>query len=266
VEIKTVKLVYFSPTQTTEKVLKTTAKGMGIRDVRNVNLTFSDASSRSRTAKDHDAHIFGAPVYGGRLPALAVKRISQIKGSGTPAVVVAVYGNRAYDDALLELRDLVRQNGFVPVAGAAFIGEHSFSDAKTPIAKGRPDRRDLEKAKRFGASVIDKLKDIDRLDSQPPLHVPGKFPYQPYMAPSGISPETDSTLCSLCEACFNVCPTGAIRMDNEIITDAALCIVCCACVKECPNGARMIEAPRIQKIAQWLNANCRDRKEPEIFV
>ncbi|MBN1665351.1 MAG: 4Fe-4S binding protein [Deltaproteobacteria bacterium] len=206
-------------------------------------------------------------VYGGgRLPALAVKRFTQIQGNGSPAVVVVVYGNRAYDDALLELRDLVGQNGFTPVAGAAFIGEHSFSDSKKPIAKGRPDPEDLEKAAQFGASLAAKIKAVDRLSDQAQLQVPGKFPYNPHAVPGGISPVTDNEMCVQCGTCVDSCPTGAVRLDDVIVTDAALCIACCACVKNCPNGARSMQAPGIQKVAQWLHANCQARKEPDLFL
>ena len=52
------------------------------------------------------------PVYGGRLPAIAVQRLREIRGNDSPAIAVVVYGNRAYDDALLELRDVLTANGF----------------------------------------------------------------------------------------------------------------------------------------------------------
>ncbi|MBN1663169.1 MAG: 4Fe-4S binding protein [Deltaproteobacteria bacterium] len=264
-DIHSVKLVYFSPTQTTEKVLKAIAKGISVPDVGSIDMTGPDSRIEAGISDDHTLYIFGAPVYAGRVPALAVKRFAQIRGNGAPAVAVVVYGNRAYDDALLELRDLLGQNGFTPVAGAAFIGEHSFSDSKTPIAKGRPDPEDLEKAAQFGASLADKIKAIDRPDRQGQLQVPGKLPYQPYGAASGIPPVTDNEVCVRCETCVDSCPTGAIRLDDVIVTDAVLCIACCACVKNCPNGARTMEAPRVQKVAQWLHTNFQARKEPELF-
>ena len=77
----------------------------------------------------------------------------RVKGDGTPAVLVVVYGNREFEDALIELRDLMVEQGFRPVAGAAFIGEHSFSNDATPIALGRPDAEDLVKARAFGEEV-----------------------------------------------------------------------------------------------------------------
>ena len=46
------------------------------------------------------------PVYAGRVPALTVERLKGIKTSGVKCVIVAVYGNRAYEDALVEMQDV----------------------------------------------------------------------------------------------------------------------------------------------------------------
>jgi ferredoxin len=265
-EIKSVKLVYFSPTRTTQKILEGIVKGIAVDVIRHINLTVPESNPQSDEDQSQELFVFGAPVYGGRLPVEAVKRIKQIRGKGAPAAVVVVYGNRAFDDALLELRNLIMENGFIPVAGAAFIGEHSFATEKMPIANRRPDQKDLEKARCFGALISEKLREQSSPNGQPPLDIPGKFPYQKYNAPSNISPVTNTDLCSQCETCCDVCPTGAVRLIDEIETNTEACIVCCACVKNCPSGARTIEEPRIQKAAQWLSANFQERKEPEMFL
>jgi len=49
------------------------------------------------------------PVYAGRVPALAVERLKGIKTSGVKCVIVAVYGNRAYEDALVEMQDVATE-------------------------------------------------------------------------------------------------------------------------------------------------------------
>lgn len=83
--------------------------------------------------------VIAAPVYGGHAAPTAVKRLETLRGEGTPAVVVAVYGNRAFEKAVAELAELAVRQGFVPVAAGAFVGEHSYSTPETPVAAGRPD-------------------------------------------------------------------------------------------------------------------------------
>ena len=101
--------------------------------------------------------IFAVPVYGGHVAPAALERLREIRGEGTPAVVLAVYGNRSFGTAVAELASFVAGRGFVPVAAGAFVGEHSYSTPETPIAQGRPDARDLAAATAFGAQVREKL-------------------------------------------------------------------------------------------------------------
>ena len=173
-----VKLVYFSPTKTTERIVVGIAQGLQIDTVEKIDLTPPGDRKQVLEEMHDELAIIGAPVYGGRIPPEAVCRLRRIKGNGTPAGVVVVYGNRAYDDALLELRNLAGELGFRPVAGGAFIGEHSYDSKATPIATKRPDAQDLKKAKRFGALIRKKMSKIRTLDEMPSLPVPGNFPYQ----------------------------------------------------------------------------------------
>ena len=205
-------------------------------------------------------------MYGGRIPPEAVCRLRRIKGNSTPTSVVVVYGNRAYDDALLELWDLAAELGFRPVAGGAFIGEHSYDSETTPIASGRPDVQDLEKAKRFGELIRKKVSEMRTLDEMPSLQVPGNSPYKEWDPPSDISPITDKTQCTLCGMCATICPTAAITVGTTVITDQKACILCSACVKACSTGARAWDNPWTRWAADWVSTNCRERKEPEMYL
>ena len=101
-------------------------------------------------------------MYGGRIPRKAVQRLLHLRSDGRAAAVVAVYGNREYEDALQELTDIALEAGFVPAAGAVFIGEHSYHTDATPIAVGRPDADDLNKAMAFGQAIRRELDVSDR--------------------------------------------------------------------------------------------------------
>jgi ferredoxin len=266
VEFSTAELVYFSPTRTTKRVLEGIVRGIQVDGIKHLDLTPPEARTRPLEEIRGEWAIIGAPVYGGRIPPDAAQRLRRLKGGGAPAIVVVVYGNRAYEDALLELGDLVSEAGFVPVAGGAFLGEHSFSSDVTPIAEGRPDERDLKVAADFGRAIREKLREIRSLDEMPSLHVPGNYPYQEIGGSQGISPVTRSGLCTRSETCVSVCPTAAIALRDTVVTDARACILCCACVKNCPTGARVIEHPRVLRSARWLSENCSERKEPELYL
>jgi ferredoxin len=262
----TVKLIYFSPTGTTKSVLEGIARGTQAETINHLDLTPPDARTRTIAEMHDELALVGAPVYGGRLPPDAAQRLRRLRGNNTPAVVVVVYGNREYEDALLELNDLVAEAGFIPVAGGAFIGEHSFDSEAMPIATGRPDEQDLEKAVEFGKATRGKMQSLDTLGEMPPLKVPGDFPYKEWSKWPGVATSTQEAVCTQCAACIAVCPTAAITVNETMKTNADVCIVCCACVKACPTGARVADHPRIKQSQEWLSTNCRQRKEPETFL
>lgn len=264
--VSTIKLVYFSPTQTTKRILEGIGEGIGVPTVEHLDLTAPSSTALNLDLTDDELAIIGVPVYGGRVPLAAVPRLQKLKGGKTPAVIVVVYGNREYEDALVELKDMANDLGFIPVAGAAFIGEHSFSSDRLPIADGRPDTADIEKARAFGSDIRKKLTPMASVDSAPQLKVPGNRPFKERREPAPISPSTSEDLCTLCGTCASVCPVEAITVEETVETDKTACILCCACVKNCPTGARVAEDPLLQQMAQWLNTNYQKRKEPEVFL
>ena len=265
-DIRTIKIVFFSPTETTARIVNGIAQGIDPEIVNRIDLTPPDARRYEIKLMRDEFTIIGTPVYAGRVPAEAIRRLQRIKGDNTPAVVVVVYGNREYEDALLELRDIVADLGFRPIAGGAFIGEHSYSSETTLIAPGRPDDEDMGKAKRFGESIQEKISRFHTLDDMPALQVPGNYPYIEWDQPTEMAPVTVESLCTLCAECVSVCPTAAITVEESVLTSKSECIRCSACVKKCPSGARKWESAHIDKVRKWLSENCLLRKEPQIFL
>ncbi len=200
--INSLKLIYFSPTQTTRKIVEGIAQGIQVARVERVDLT--PPATRMRKPKEmrrDELAIIGSPVYTGRLPTDAIHRLQRLRGNNTPVVIVVVYGNRAYEDALLELRDVVLRAGFKPVAAGAFIGEHSLSNNATPIAPGRPDAENLRRTKEFGNIIHQKMRNMQAPDEMSLLQVPGNSPYREPTALPKISPVTQEIVCIKCEKC-----------------------------------------------------------------
>lgn len=265
-QIDAVTLIYFSPTRTTKRILEEIAAGLGCDTVTHLDLTLPAVSGRKLTVQGASLALIGAPVYGGRLPAVAVQRLRQVQGSGALAVPVVLYGNRLFEDALLELCDLAAERGFRLAAGGAFIGEHSYSVASLPLSPGRPDTQDLEQAYDFGRQLHEKLVSLSSTRPLPALAVPGNFPYRDWRKRIDIAPTTETARCTQCGACVAVCPTAAIAPEDVSQTDPAACLLCCACVRACPVGARVVDDPDIQQTREWLASSCADRKEPEVWL
>lgn len=264
-QIKKIRLISFSPTRTSKKIIDAIASGMGGIPCENNDLTYPDAVAELHVAADELA-IIGVPVYAGRVAALAVQRLAELQGSKSPAVIVVTYGNRDFEDALIELRDIAVKADFLPLAAGTFIGEHSYSGAAMPIAADRPDAADLATAKAFGARILEKILAVTDPAGADSLKVPGNIPYKEAMAKMPFTPLVLQSVCTECGACLPVCPTGAISLASGIQIDQNLCIFCCACLKSCPEDALQIAAEPIKQKIQWLHENCADRKEPGLYL
>jgi ferredoxin len=264
--MKSVKIVSFSPTGTTRRVLEGIAQGLAVRKIEHLDLTSARARRGAIRELDGDLILIGTPVYTGRVPIQAVEALRTMKAAGAPVVLVVVYGNRAYEDALLELKGIAEEAGLRPLAGAAFVGEHSLSTDTIPLSAGRPDHKDIEKARSFGDLIRRMPESRGSSREVPALDVPGNLPYRGRTS-LDVSPESRESLCVRCRKCEEVCPQEAITVTGEgrIGTDRGKCILCCACVKTCPTGARRVEDPRISQLVQKLTLLCRDRKESEFF-
>ena len=147
-------LIYFSPTHTSKQVVEAIVRGTGITDVVATNLTLQPA--QEIVLDESSLAVIVVPVYGGHVAPLALDRLGSIRGTNTPAALVVVYGNRAYEKSLMELDFWAVGNGFKVIAGGTFIGEHSFSSEKYPVAAGRPNEADLQLAVDFGKKIAAK--------------------------------------------------------------------------------------------------------------
>lgn len=254
-------LIYFSPTGSTKKIVESIAEGMGVQTLEQIDLTLPTKSKSSRQLTD-GAAIIGVPVYAGRVPVTAMERLKQYSATGIPTVLVAVYGNRAWEDTLVELADSSDALGFTLFAAAAFIGEHSYSTSSRPIAGNRPNKEDLVLARKFGDLAIRRIRNGTALDHH---LLPGNRPYREAVSFGGIAPETDQAACVLCGICVAHCPQAIIRITTAVQTEATDCIMCCACVKGCPQHARELKHPVIQERRDILYQQFSRPQQPACF-
>lgn len=245
----------FSPTGGTMKAADMVAQTLA-DEVTLVDLCDSKKDFRSLVLNEDDVAVIAVPSYGGRVPTTAVARLSKCRGNGARAVLMAVYGNRAYEDTLLELQDTIKEAGFKVVAAIAAVAEHSIAHQ---FATGRPDAQDQQLLETFAQSIKEKLASGEL--SAP--HLPGNRPYKT----SSVSMVPKATkACVSCGLCAQKCPVQAIDRLHPQNVDKKACISCMRCVTICPQHARTIH-PIMQFAAGLaLKKACSQRKEAELFI
>lgn len=250
----TITKIVFSPTGGTDRVADVLAKALGDQVV---TVDLCDRNMDFSKVEMGDLAVIAMPCFCGRVPPLAARRMADIQGEGTSAVVVAVYGNRAYDDLLIETADLAESVGFHVIAGIEAVAEHSIV---RDFAKGRPDESDEAQLRLFAAQINSKL--INASCSE--LTLPGNHPYKEYKC-GGMFPVAND-MCIQCGKCATVCPIGAIAMDDLKHVDETLCMSCMRCIAVCPVGARAIDAARYEALKTHLNEVCSVRKEAVLYI
>lgn len=246
--------VFFSPTGGTKKVADCICQAFD-GEIKEVDLSLRDAKRIEMTG--NDTAVVAVPSFSGRVPAFAVDAIKRIKSNGALAVAVVVYGNRAYDDTLIELQDVLLSLGFKCKAAVAAVAEHSIMHC---YGAGRPDASDMAELKEFSAKIKNAVAD----ESKTSVEVPGSRPYKP-AGKGGLKPfATDE--CILCGECSSLCPVGAISSDDPKFTDEEKCISCMRCISVCPQKARKVDDSLLAALTERLKDACSSRKKNEIFL
>ena len=249
-------LICFSPTGGTRKAAQALVRGLGEgweeMDLSRPRLDFS-----SFRLEEKDLALVAVPSFGGLVPQPALDRLKTLSGNGARAVLLGVYGNRAYEDTLVQLEDAALAAGFRVVAGVAALAQHSMVPQ---LAAGRPDREDLVQLEEFGIRIREKLAQGNL--SRPAL--PGNRPYKERHA--GGPPPLPGERCTRCGLCAARCPTQAIDPADPAGVDRALCIGCLRCVAECPQGSRRPEETHLARVTAMLEPFRSLRRENQLFL
>ena len=269
--ISSVTTIYFSPTGTTKKIINSVVKGMGIVNNQIIDLTLPKVREAGVPLIDGDIVLIGVAVYEEKIPEIVYLFLNNLIGNEKPVVLVGVYGNIGDGIVLNELDFITQKSGFKVVAAGSFIGEHSFSTDEMPIAHNRPNNDDLNKAKEFGKSIMEKIQNINNLKDIT-LKIPqGKLPLMAKIVPKNSArlftktPFADMTKCSHCNVCVKLCPMSAIDKETLEI-DEEQCLRCFCCVKRCPKKARkIIYSPKFI-VSKILTAKNKIKRVPKIYL
>lgn len=253
-----VREIIFSPTGTTKTIVSEIARAFEGEHIA-TDLIRDSAADGLEVGKD-ELVIIGMPVFAGRIPSVCVDALARIKGQRSPAIVCVAYGNRDYDDALLELQELTEQSGFVVVGSGAFVAQHSLIPT---VARGRPDADDMKVIARFAQECGKKIETSRNGEFARPIPK-GK---KPYVSPKALpmAPAADSS-CIRCGVCVSVCPAKAISADHPERTDKKKCIACVACVAACPQRSRRFSGALYWMAGKMLAVMWGKRKEPDTFL
>ncbi len=249
--------IHFSPTGGTKKAGEYLLQPWE-KKVEEINLLDGDKDFSAITFCNDDICYVSVPSFGGRVPAVATKRLEQMEGHGAKTVAVCVYGNRAYEDTLLELTDTLTARGFSCAAGAAAIAEHSIMHQ---FAAGRPDEEDKKELLEFGREI---RKKIEQCQEYGELHIPGNRPYKK-LGVSSMIPQTGDE-CVNCKICARECPVAAIDLEKPEKTNADKCIACMHCIAVCPEHARKLDSEAVAALTERLKDACQGRKQNELFL
>lgn len=272
-KIKEVWVVYYSATGNTAKITKKIGETMASEldiPLREFDFTLPKAREEKKIFEEGTLVVFGSPVYAGRIPNKMLSYVQEgFEGNGALAVPVVSYGNRSFDDALMELRNELEEHGFHTIAAAAITAVHAFVDT---LAAGRPDEKDRKEIGDFAKQVADKLSTASSIPG--PVNVPGRNPVGPYYKPLGIDgnpavflkakPKTDPALCNHCGICAGVCPMGSISGEDYAKVDG-ICMKCQACVKSCATGAKYFDDEAYLSHKEMLQQNYERRLENQFF-
>ncbi len=195
------------------------------------------------------------------IPQVCAHMAKNLKGDHTPAVIAAVYGNRHYDDALLQMKDILTEQGFVVIAVGAFLAEHSVFPS---VASGRQDARDKAAMEDFAAKCCSLLKKKD-IKEYGEIMLPGTPGYDGFSYEGVPFKPCGDEKCIGCGACAKICPQKAICAENPCQTDEERCIACGACIKACPTGARNYHSELYEQVRADFEKLCAEYRTPETF-
>ena len=248
---------YFSPSGGTEKVADAFASEWE-KPVEKIDLLKKALPESVLHINEEDICIFSLPSYGGRIPSVTVEKLRELSGNGAKAVLIAVFGNRAIDDTLVEMYDLLTEAGFRCIAGIEAVAEHSLMPQ---FGTGRPDTEDVKELKNFAEKIQKAVKDRTVTDHP---EIPGNRPYREFGGVP-LKPSASGS-CTKCGICAEECPAGAIPVSDPSKTDKTKCISCMHCVTVCPAHARKLNKVMTFAAAQKMKKNCSDRKNNKLYL
>lgn len=269
--------VFFSPVNNTRTMVKKVAGDLAKKLELPVEfIDFTTPADRGQGWKfgKEDLVVFGTPTFAGRIPNKILPYVQTLfEGDETLAVAMVTFGNRNFENSLIEVKNELVNHNFSPFAGAAIACQHSFTEK---LATERPDGEDIRQIEAFVEEIAELLKHTQKKEELwTPVAVPGDDPLTGYYVPLGVDgqpvqflkakPKTIEEDCDHCGACAAHCPVEAIDFNDETKVPGT-CIKCQACVKVCHTGAKYFDDEKFLSHVKMLEENYTRRAKPQFFI
>jgi diguanylate cyclase (GGDEF)-like protein len=243
----------FSPNGTTLKAGSFIANKLGEEIL--INVTTKYKRNFTTTVNENELLILSYPSYAGRIPKTFVDYLKDnVSIKGAKVVLVTTFGNRDFEDCLVEGEDIVKELGGNVIGATSVVAEHCYTNK---LAPNHPNQKDLLVLDEFAKIILSRFNGGNLC-----VAIPGNRPYRkgaeylkPFYMPVLIAPK-----CIECNECVAVCPTRAMRFN-----DASICIHCCACINACPTKALSFIDERFLKIVDKLESNYTKVKETKYY-
>lgn len=272
--INKIHLVYFSPSGSTEKIVKKIASAIEGIPVEVHDLLTSSSRKQNYNFGKNDLVIFGS-MTAGKLFTPSDEIFACLHGDETPFIGVVTYGNTYYGIALTEMLQRAEKQGFKVSALGAFVARHSID---VSFAGDRPDAKDEKIMIDFGRRAYEKICSGDlTLHNLPKTNWAGfemgdkvikyreEHPDEQYALPPSYKAKEISDACIKCGNCVRHCPVDAIDIENKKF-DLEKCIGCWGCINRCPKHAIKSASKEMADIMKSFATDLKTRLEPEIFL
>jgi len=233
-------ILYFSATGNTAKIAKVIEEKFKKEGVR---VTMSDITSlgerqRKIDFEPYQAIVFGAPVHARRAPKAVRDWLKTLDGHGKKCSMFFTYGGFGVHPTHYSTREILKEQNFIVVSSADFLGAHTFNLGGWRAMGDRPNKLDFEVAKEYVELTYKRFTGEDN-------RILGEFEKTEYTEEQLDSAETSrfrvitqiptrsGEECSMCLECEELCPSGAIEAESGE-ADKEKCIACLACVSNCP--------------------------------
>ncbi len=239
---KSAVVLYLSSSGNTARVAGWVAKALVRRGCTVTSFRIPDIRGMlPETINTADILFVGTPTYMWHTPGIVIEFLKSLEGiKNKPVGLFVTFGGVTVGSNLSAMASIVKKKKGKVVGLMQLEGQHAMMfRSDEPLAKGKPDERDIPHVDRFVELCLERAA----VDDYQIKKVPGFMKYVSFLTPVPIARRfiprvrLDPAKCTLCGKCVDNCPTHNISIFEGVIRHGPDCLPCYNCVRVCPTGA-----------------------------